>query len=280
MKTQDTIADLVGRIPELDKRGTFTGASWDETIPILDGVLAAGQVGLISVIAMLREVDDGSDYRARYVLHGLAQYVGRPGKEAIRKLYSGVLAAQLGGEWPRGARGFLARQLQVAGFPDAAPALGKLLLDPELCEDAAQALLAIREGAAEQFRKALPEAKGGPRLTILQALGVLGDAESAGAMRAAVADPDREIRLAAGWGLARLGDAGSVPVVLKAADVEAGYERIKATSSALHLAENLAAAGKKGDAAAIYRHLQETRTDPSEAYVREIAAEGLARSGG
>jgi hypothetical protein len=99
-------------------------------------------------------------------------------------------------------------------------------------------------------------------------------------MKAALADADREIRLVGGWGLARVGDAASVDAVLKAADVEAGYERIKATSSALLLAENLLAAGKKAEAAKIYTHLKATRSDASEAYVAEVAAEGLVKAGG
>src|SRR5262249_36185715 len=157
---------------------------------------------------------------------------------------------------------------------------GRLLSDPDVGEYATQALLAIRAGAVEEFRKALPELKGGPRLTVLQALGVLADPASAEAMKAAISGGDRDIRLAAGWGLGRIGDAGAVDAVLKAADVEAGYERIKATSSALLLAERLLAAGKKPDAAKIYKHLKETRTDASEGYVVEAASDGLAKAGG
>jgi len=63
--------------------------------------------------------------------------------------------------------------------------------------------------------------------------------------------------------------------VIKAADVDPGYERIKATSNALLLAERLLAAGKKAYAVKIYAHLKETRTDPSEKYVRDIAAGAL-----
>jgi len=277
---QDKIAEIVDRIPALDKRGTFTGPSWEEAIPIFDDVLAAGRPGVIALVALLKDVDDGSDYKARYVLHGLAQYLGRPGKEEARALFVGALALQLGVDRTPGVQGFVARQLQVIGTKDCAPALGKLLPDPELGEYAAQALLAIRAGAVEEFRKALPDLKGGPRLTVLQALGVLADAASADAMKAALGDGDRDLRLAGGWGLARIGDAGSVDAVLKAADVEPGYERIKATSSALLLAERLLAAGKKSDAAKVYKHLKETRSDASEAYVAEIAAEGLAKDGG
>lgn len=267
---QDKIAELVDQIPALDKRGTFTGPSWDEALPILDGVLAAGRDGVLAVIGMLKEIDDGSDYKARYVLHALSQYAGRPGKEAARAIVADALAAK--------PNGYCARQLQVCGTKAQAPALGKMLADPELCEYAAQALLAIREGAVEEFRKALPDLKGAPRLTVLQALGVLADGASADAFKAAIVDADSDVRLAGGWGLARIGEG--VDLVIKAADVNPGYERIKATSNALLLAERLLAAGKKSEAAKIYAHLKNTRTDTSEAYLKDIASDGLVKAGG
>ena len=123
---QDKIAELVDQIPALDKRGTFTGPSWDEALPILDGVLAAGKEGVLAVLALLKEVDDGSDYKARYLIHALAQYVGRPGKEAARTVVAEALAAK--------PSGYAARQLQVCGTKAQAPALGRMLADPDLCE--------------------------------------------------------------------------------------------------------------------------------------------------
>ena len=36
MKTQDKIAELVDQVPALDKRGTFTGPSWEEATPMLE----------------------------------------------------------------------------------------------------------------------------------------------------------------------------------------------------------------------------------------------------
>ena len=280
MKTQDKIAELVDQVPALDKKGTFTGPTWEDATPMLDGLIAAGRDGIAAVVAMLKEVDDGSDYKARYALHALAQYAGRPGKEAARKTLVDALASQLGGERSKGVQGYVARQLQVIGSKEAAPALGKVLGDPELCESAAQALLAIRDGAVAEFRKALPELKGGPRLTVLQALGVLADAESAEAMKAALADADAEIRLAGAWGLARIAAADAVDAVFKLSTGATGWERIKATSFALQLAERLLASGKKADAAKMYRLLKESRTEKSEAYVLEAATEGLLKAGG
>ena len=270
---QEAIPGLVDKIPPLDKGGTFTAPPWEEAIEVLDAILKDD--GVSAVIDLLKPVDDGQDYKARYILHAMAQYLGRPGKEGLRAKYGAALALPLSSDKPASVRGYLARQLQVIGGREAVPALGKALVDPEIFEYAAQALLAIREGAAEEFRKALPALKGAPRLTALQGLGVLKDVEAIDAFRQAVAEP--ETRLVAAWALANIGDAGSVDLVLKAADVEPGHDRVKGTSTCLLLAERLLAAGKKADAAKIYKHLEATRTDPSEAYVKELAVEALAR---
>lgn len=269
----DKLAELVEQVPALDKNGTLTGPRWDPFTPTLDAILALGKEGATGLLAMLRDVDDGQDYKARYLVHVLAVYLGRPGKEAERSAYAAALAQALDGDRPKGVKGYLARQLQVCGGAPEAPALGRLLADEENCEYAAQALLALRAGAAEEFRKALPAAKGRCRLTIVQALGTLRDAESAEALRALAADPD--LGLAALRGLARIGDAASVDAVLKAADAPEGTARIKAVHIALLLAENLAAAGKKDAAAKIWSRLRDTRTEPHEAYVREAAERAL-----
>lgn len=273
MKKQEGIPELVDKIPPLDKGGTFTAPPWEEAIAIFDAVLKAD--GVAAVVDLLKPVDDGQDYKARYVLHGLAHYLGRPGKEEARVKFSTALALQLSSERPAAVRGYLARQLQVVGGREALPALGKALVDPELCEYAAQALLAIGDGAAAEFRKAYPALKGPARLTVLQAFGVLKDVEALDALRAAAKEP--ETRLVAVWGLANIGDADAVDLVLKAADVEAGHDRIKGTSFAFLLADRLLAAGRKAEAAKIWRHLESTRTDPSEEYVRELAVEALTR---
>ena len=138
------------------------------------------------------------------------------------------------------------------------------------------ALVAIKDGAAEQLRAALPNAKGRCRLTILHSLAALADAGAAEAFKQALQDEDREVRIAAGAGLAKLGDAGAVDLLLKAADVQPGWERIQAAKHCLVLAEKLAAAGKKAEARRIYQHLRDTRKDASEAYIREAADKALA----
>ena len=154
-------------------------------------------------------------------------------------------------------------------------ALGRFLTDPDLCDEAAAALVAIGAGAVEQLRQALPQARGRCRLVIIQSLGVLRDRPSAPALRQAASDADRDTRLAALWALANIGDAESVDVLLKAAEAKPGYERIAATKACLLLAEGLVASGKKDTAGNVYKHLSKTRTDSYEAYVHDAAQAAL-----
>ena len=98
------------------------------------------------------------DVKARYALHCLALRVCKLGNERPRRRFARTLASQIGGDRPKEVQKYLVQQLQVAGGREVAEALGKLLDDEDLCEPAAQALVAIGDGAAEQLRRALPAA--------------------------------------------------------------------------------------------------------------------------
>ena len=289
------VAALVARMPELDpaveekdKQGKprknttnefkLTGPKWTDAVKVYDALLAGGRDAILELIGMVSEGNDPKLYRPRYVLHGLALYLCRPEKQQQRTTFVEALLSQLGGDRPKYVQAFIIREIEVVGNESAAPVLGKLLLDEELGDPAAKALLAIRAGAVGQFRAALPNASGRARLTIIQSLGVLGDATSADALKQAAADQDVDLRLAALWALAKVGGPGVVDMLIKASDTE-GWERIQATKACLLAAENLVSAGRRDDAANIYRHLRDTRTDPKEQYVREAATKALAAAG-
>ncbi|MHC4281446.1 MAG: HEAT repeat domain-containing protein, partial [Planctomycetota bacterium] len=224
----------------------------------------------------LVEPGKGDDVKAHYALHCMALHVCKLDNNRPRRRFSRTLASQLGGDRPKEVQKYLIRELQVAGGKDAVEALGKLLVDKELCEPAAQALATIGEGAAEQLHGALSRVSGKCRLTILQNLGVVRDTKSVGALKKAASDEDEAVRIAAVWALANIGDADSSKMLLKAADQSDGWERTQATKACLLLAEKLLAAGNKSEAARIYRHLRDTRTKPAERYVSDAAKTGLA----
>src|SRR5207247_1487081 len=129
----------------------------------------------------------------------------------------------------KAVKAFLIRELRVLGGKEAVDALGQKLLDDELCGDAAQALLTIRDGVAPRFRTALEKSKGKNRVTLLQSLGVLRDTESVAALKMALTDEDRDLRRTAAWALANLGDASSADTLLKSADRAEGWDRTQAT---------------------------------------------------
>jgi len=273
------LAELVSKLPDPDQRGMLTNISKEVVDNVVAEIHKGGRRSVLGLINMLVAPGEGDDVKPRYALHCLAVYVCKLQNERPRRRFARTLASQLGGDLSKAVQGYLVRELQVAGGEEVVGALGKLLNDEQLCEYAAQALVAIGDGAGAQLRNALPQAKGKCRLTVVQNLGVARDAKSVNALMNAVDDEDREVRLAAAWALANIGDPRGVKLLLKAADVEAAYERIKATQACLLLAENLLAAGKKSEAVKIYAHLRETRTDPSERYVRDAAKNALAAAG-
>jgi hypothetical protein len=285
--TSVSVAELVSKLPDPDENGLLSNIDKESVENVIAEIHKAGRDGIVGLIDMLVEPSKADDVKPRYALHCLAVYVCKLKDRKHRRAFAEILASQLDRDRPKEIKGYLIRQLQVAGGEEVAGALGKFLLDEELCEYAAQALVApaasrLRskpaggDGAAEQLRDALAGAKGKCRLTVIQNLGVVRDHKSVDALKQAVGDEDRDIRLAAAWGLANIGDPGSVDVLLKEADVQDLYERIKAAQACLLLAENLLAAGKKKDAMKIYAHLRDTRTDPAEQYLRELAEGALA----
>jgi len=257
------------------RHGKFTGPSWEDAVNIVGPILEGGKEAIVAVIDMLQEVDDGKDYKARYVLHVIAQYCCRADKQEQQDMAMGALCSQVGGDRPKQIQKFLLQQLQVCGDKRVAGPIGKLLTDEDVCDEAALALLAIGGAAAvEQFRGALTKAKGKARLTAVQNLGVLRDAASAAALREAAGDADKDVQIAAVWALANLGDAASVDILLKAADTK-DWQRVQATKACLMLAEKLAASGKKNDAKRIYTHLRDTRKAEPESYIRQAAIKAL-----
>ncbi len=277
MAPSERLKALVEQMPDPDGRGMYcTDIDKDKIDRTIADIHAGGRENIPGLIDLLVPPGEGDDVKAHYALHGLANHVLKLRDEGARRQFGETLASQLGGDRPKAVQAYLCQELQWAGRAEAVPALGKLLVDEELTEPATMALVAIKQGAAEQFRAAWPSAKGKCRLNVIHGLAALVDTQSGGIFREGLGDPDREVRLAAGAGLARTGDAGAVDLLLKAAGAEPGWERIQATKHCLVLAENLAAAGKKAEAGRIYAQLRDSRTDPAERYIREAAEKALA----
>jgi HEAT repeat protein len=277
MAVSEQLKALVDQMPNPDGRGMFTeNVDQDKIEQAIAAIAKGGRDNVRGLVEMLGEPGSDQDVKPHYALHCLANYTLVVKDETARKELCEVLAAELSGNHTPYIKSFLCQELQWAGRREAVSALGKLLTDEALCDPAAMALVAIKDGAADPLRAAFPNAQGRCRLTIVHSLAMLADAGSAGVFQEALKDGDREVRIAGGVGLAKLGDVAAIDRLLKAADVKPGWERVQATKNCLVLAEKLLAAGKKDEARRIYQHLRTTRTDPSEAYIREAADKALA----
>ncbi len=245
----------------------------------VDQIIAGGKKIVREIVDLILEPGKGEDVQARHALHATAIRVGGPGNEKKRKAFAANLASTLSDDRPKVVKGFVIRQLQVCGGVEQGSAIANFLTDPDehVYEYAAQALEAMGAATVDHFRKAYKKAKGAPRLTALQGLGVLRDKESREAFRNATKEKDLEIRLAGLWGLMRIASAEDAELLLAQSAKESGWGRIKATAYCLELAESLETNGKNKEARTIYLNIKKTRTEEHEDYLRESADRGLAR---
>lgn len=265
MKPTPEIIAIVNQTPDLDEFGKVHGMPWPENEKLYDSLFEAGEDGIRQVVGMLNDIDDGADYKPRYVLHGLVMYCGRPEKEAPSKLLRETLCSELSEGYPASVKGYLLRQLQLCGDKSSAEAIGAWLLEQENWEYAAQALQAIGGDASlAQFRAALPKSENSDKhtLTIIQALGTFSDSPSAPAIRAYLKHQNEAIRLSAARALAMMADAESLPGLLSLVDNANGWARLQAMDFSLTLADKLGVAGLNDEATKIRDHVKSAKQTP------------------
>ncbi|MGA2068968.1 MAG: HEAT repeat domain-containing protein [Thermoguttaceae bacterium] len=188
------------------------------------------------------------------------------------------LAAVVVGKTPRAAKDFACRRLSLIAGADSVPVLAGLLTDKDLAHMARFVLERMPDAAAgEALRGALPKTAGALRIGCIVSLGVRRDEPSAPALAALLADQDPAVVAAAATAL---GHVGTPPAAAALADflkkAPAGLKPVAADAN-LACAERLLAAGKKLEAAAIYKSL--TGEDLPKP-VRVAAAKGLLATAG
>jgi HEAT repeat protein len=239
-----------------------------------------------AIIARITENDVGPAYKPRYLVHVLALYAARVGRDADRATLLDALRPEITSDKPKTIRAFLIRTLATFANASVIPTLAPLLLDDDLADAAARTMVTLAQhsaaaapttvGAAPLLAAALVHAKGPARLTIVQALGDLRDASAIDALLPLATDDDENTRLTALWSLARSGDPRAIAPLLKACDESPSWARRQAAKAAFALAESLTAAGKKTDAIKVYESLRASRTDDHESHVKTAADRGLA----
>jgi HEAT repeat protein len=149
-------------------------------------------------------------------------------------------------------------------------------MDDTLCEPATQALLAIGAPDAETaFLRALPRVEDANRVTVINALGAVRSNDAVKGLLKYASSEDADVRRAALYALANIGDPAATPVLAEAAEASSAYDRAKATSFYLLFAARLDEEGETEQCEAICRYLFNTRTDPLEKNVRCAALSAL-----
>ncbi|MFQ5810016.1 MAG: HEAT repeat domain-containing protein [Armatimonadota bacterium] len=270
------LAALVGTMPDADRDGKYTGPAPEEAQKVYDVVLEGGTASIAQLVGMLVPPGEAEDYKARYVLHGIAIYVGRPGAEAQRRMLGNALISTLSSDIHKEVKRFVIQELQFLGETRAVEPIGQFLLDEALCDDAAMALVAIREGAARTLAEALPDADGQSQLPIIQALGELRDSESVPALIQALGEGYNDARLAAAVALGKIGDGEAIEPMLRTAAAAHGFPRIAMRDACFVLAENLAGAGENDQAFGLYKRMWTAVGAWAEPQWRYAVVEGLA----
>ena len=251
----------------------------EEAQAILGEIMKGAPESIVELTRMLKVPGPEDDSKARFALHGLATWVQRADAEAERRLFAETLAKQLAADLEPAVKGFLIRQLQLAGKAEAIASIGAFLTDADLGGYAAQALLAMNDKAVvPAFLAALPKATGACRVAIIQALGVLRAARGNAIVLNDLGDEERDTRLVAAFALANSADPAAVAPLLKGAEADALYERSQMTEAALLLARRLGEEGERAAGAKLARQLLASKA--SGTHVRCAALQALAAAAG
>jgi HEAT repeat protein len=179
--------------------------------------------------------------------------VATRGDDAARQELETRLVAVLQTDVSRDAKDFVCRKLQVIGTAAAVPVLAELLADKDLSHMARYALERIPAAeAAQAMREALPRIDNALKVGVMGSVGVRQDVASVPALVALLADTDGTVARSAALALGAIA-APEAAGALRAAKPESTELKIAVTDACLACAEGLLAAGKKGEAMAVYK---------------------------
>jgi len=278
MMITDELKSLVDQMPDPDDRGMYTKNIDKEKIEsAVAAIFAGGRDNVQGLIDMLGEPGSEENVKPHYALHCVLNHALIVKDDDARREFAATLAKNLSGNLSTHNKAYLCQELQWMGREEAVEALGRLLLEEQLVEPAAMALVAIKTGAPLALRAALPQASGICRRTIVDALAALQDVDAADDFKAALKDDDVEVRIAARVGLSQVPSSSAAAAILASARDSSGWERIQAAKCSLVAAETLQEAGQASEARQVYDQVGGIFDQDHEAHVREAAETGKAR---
>jgi HEAT repeat protein len=237
-------------------------------------ILGLGPKAVGDVCSRVLPPGEGDDSRPRYAVNALAVCVGRPGAEEERAAFARALIDALGQARDEAVATFLLSQVQLVGKPESIPPLERYLLDERLVGPAAAALLGIGGPQAEAaLLSALGEAPRDARAVLIQSLGDARTREAVPELLLYADNDDEEVRQAALYALANIGDPAAGPVLSKLHVASPLRERRQMPSLFLLYARRLVESGRTAEGMEAARAVLESHRHPTES---QHASEALA----
>jgi hypothetical protein len=236
------------------------------------------------MVARLGNDNPAEVFQAYKEIEELATRATAPGSETKRAELAAALAAELsaqttatkdekGKEVPpkpkhsRQVRGKICQLLTYVSGPQEVPALVQAMGELELREPARCALdRNMSEEATDALIKALDIVGADFRVGVVNSLGKRhGEKVLAALVKVAASDEDPQMRINAVEALANMPEAPAVQAALKATQDPKSCIATRAWKAAVRLADNLHKAGRKTDAADLYRRINADGPDAQKA---------------
>ena len=233
---------------------------------------AAKGPDLDGLAKQLAAYQTGQDDRALKALAGMVEASLRDA--ALRKELAAKLAALLATAATADGKREACRQLRIIGTEAEVPGIAALLTDKDLSHMARYALERMACAAAgDAIREALGKVEGQMRVGMVNSLGQRRDAKATDAMAKLLGGPDADAAEAAAAALGRIGTDEALAALAGAKPGASARLRSAIVYAQLDGAGQLLAAGRKAQAAALYRQIHETETPR---HMRVAALRGLA----
>lgn len=162
---------FVERVPKLEN-SKWAGMPPAEGAKLVTDILAGGKPAVAGIVDGLQEVDDGSDWKERLLIHQLATQTSVPERAKERGMLADVLIAQSRSDRPATVRSFLLQQLRFIADASHNSRLAPLLEDEDpLVLDAVTAVMvSVGEESRKPLEKAMDGADGHAKTAIQHAL--------------------------------------------------------------------------------------------------------------
>jgi HEAT repeat protein len=285
VKSYPIVCCAVGLMLVVGNSSVFAQRSRGGTLSpvLLQGNETAGQIqqAYVKAVNELVPTLTQSDGRPLQSFEAMLHHAARPGAEVERAACGKAIAAALLGEAAPEAKAWMLKLVAFAGRAEVVPAAARLLgdRDPLVRESARYALqhLAVPE-AAEALRAALTKASEPTwQAALALALGARQDAVSVPGLTRLLAAREEATVEAALSALGKIANDDAARALARAQRSVPEKLRPAAAESWMKCAEQMLARGRRSDAAAIYRELNQ----PGQPRPVRLAAQvGLLRSSG